>query len=230
MIPMMVGDLTGSLTCGQLMARAGGHYRVLGIVGTAIMAVGLFLLSRMGVGTQYSTSVVFMVITGIGLGTTMPVFTIAVQNAVSQNMLGVATSASSFFRSIGGSIGLAILGSVMSNRFSFYLMGQMPASLVAAVPPAQLSALANNPQALVSPEAQAGLKQTVDQLGQPGLFDQVLAGIRHALASSISEVFLIGAVIVGVGLIATFFLKEIPLRTHNRREPETPVDQAKTGK
>jgi EmrB/QacA subfamily drug resistance transporter len=225
LIPMMLGVLVGSLTAGQLLARAGGHYKVLAIIGTAVMAVGTFLLSRMGVATPYSTAVIFMVITGLGLGITMPVFTIAVQNAVSPSIIGVATSTSSFFRSIGGSVGLAVLGSVMSNRFAAYLMGQMPASLVAAVPADRLSALANNPQALVSPQAQANLKQMVDQAGQSALFTQILNGIRQALASSISEVFIIGTVIVVLGLAAAIFLKEIPLRKHNAPEQQTPRDE-----
>jgi EmrB/QacA subfamily drug resistance transporter len=220
LIPLMLGVLAGSLTSGQLLARAGGHYKVLGITGTALTVIGVFLFSRMGVDTHYAISVVFMVVTGLGMGLTMPAFTISVQNAVSPNIIGVATSAMSFFRSMGGSIGLAILGSVMSNRFAAVLMGHMPAGLAAAIPPDQLSGLANNPQALVSPDAQASLKQTLDQLGQPGLYDQLISGIRQALSSALTEVFLIAFAVIACGFIATFFLKEIPLRTHNRREPE----------
>jgi hypothetical protein len=214
MIPLMVGVLTGSFLSGQLLSRAGGHYKILGLAGTAVMCLGVFLFSRMTVDTAYSTVVIFMVITGLGLGTTMPVFTIGVQNAVSFQEIGTATSAATFFRSIGGSVGLAILGSVMNNRFAAGLVNQMPATVTAAVPPDALSSLANSPQALVSPDAQAQLQTMFTQAsgGNASLFAQFLGGVREALASSISDVFLIGLAISLLGLIACFFLKEIPLK------------------
>jgi EmrB/QacA subfamily drug resistance transporter len=215
LIPMMLGVLTGSITGGQLLSRAGGHYRVLGAVGIAIMSVGIFLLSRMTVSTSYSTAVSYIVITGAGLGTTMPVFTIAVQNAVAQSMLGVATSATAFFRSIGGSVGLAILGSIMANRFSAELVNKIPDAVKNAVPSGQLSSLANNPQALVSPEAQANIQQMFSQMGDPSLYSQFIDGLRHALSSALSNVFLVALIIGILALIVTLFLKEIPLRKSN---------------
>jgi EmrB/QacA subfamily drug resistance transporter len=215
LIPMMLGVLTGSIIGGQLLSRAGGHYKILSGVGIAIMSVGIFLLSRMTVNTSYSTAVLYMVITGLGLGPTMPVFTIAVQNAVSQTMLGVATSATAFFRSIGGSVGLAILGSIMANRFAAELASNIPDAVKTAVPPGQLSSLANNPQALVSPDAQAGLQQMFNQMGDPSLFSQFIDGLRHALSLALSDVFLVALIIALLALIVTFFLKEIPLRKSN---------------
>jgi EmrB/QacA subfamily drug resistance transporter len=215
LIPMMMGVLSGSLISGQLLSRAGGHYRVQGILGTAIMATGLFLLSRMTANSAYSTVVTFTVITGLGLGVTMPVFTIAVQNAVPHSQLGVATSATAFFRSIGGSVGLAILGSVMNNRFAADLLKDIPAQLKSAFPPDQLAAFVKNPQALVNPAAQTQLKAQLTQLAGPGAYDQLVAGTRHALSSAISEAFFIGLFIVLLGLAVSFFIKEIPLRKHN---------------
>jgi len=215
LIPMMMGIITGAFVSGQLLSRAGGHYKILGIVGIAVMCTGMFLLSTMNVDTKYSTAVIFMVITGLGLGTTFPVFTIGVQNSVPANRLGVATSATTFFRSIGGSVGLAILGSVMSNRFAAGLLSKMPDSVKDVVPPETLSSLANNPQALVSPDAQAQLREMFSQAGDPSLFGQFLGGMRQALSSAISEVFFIGMAIAFLGLIATLFIKEIPLRKRN---------------
>jgi hypothetical protein len=219
---MMMGIFRAFIS-GQLLSRAGGHYKILGIVGIAVMCVGMFFLSRMNVETKYSTAVVFMIVTGLGLGTSMPVFTIGVQNAVPINQLGVATSATTFFRSIGGSVGLAILGSVMSNRFAAGLLSKMPDAVKASIPPEALSSLANNPQALVSPDAQTQLREMFNQAssGDPSLFAQFLDGLRQALASAISEVFVIGLAIVFMGLIATFFLKEIPLRKKNEIAKET---------
>jgi predicted MFS family arabinose efflux permease len=90
--PMMLGVIVGSFISGQLLSRAGGHYRIQGAVGIAIMGAGLALLSRMTAETGYPQAVLNIVITGFGLGITMPLYTIAVQNAVPYNLLGAATS------------------------------------------------------------------------------------------------------------------------------------------
>ena len=95
------------------------------------MGIGLFMLSRMTGGTTYGSAVVNIIITGFGLGITMPLYTIAVQNAVPYKVLGVATSSTAFFRSIGGSVGLAILGSVLNNRFAQSLATELPATVKA---------------------------------------------------------------------------------------------------
>jgi EmrB/QacA subfamily drug resistance transporter len=218
LIPMTLGIVFGSFVSGQLLSRTGGHYRIQAIVGTAIMSSGLFLLSRINVDSSYTVVVVNTVITGVGLGITFPLFTIAVQNAVPNNMLGVATSATTFFRSIGGSVGLAILGSALNNRFSSELLISVPESIKSQVPPEMLTSLTHNPQALVSTQAQAQLQDALNQTGVQGsgLLEQLLGGLRQALASSIAQVFLIAMVVVIIALAASFFMKEIPLRKHNR--------------
>jgi EmrB/QacA subfamily drug resistance transporter len=215
LIPMMMGVIFGSAISGQLLSRSGGHYRIQGIIGTGLMAVGIFLLSRMTVDTSYSTVVIYTIVTGLGLGITMPVFTIAVQNAVPHSQLGVATSATAFFRSIGGSVGLAVLGSVMNNKFAAQLVSNIPSQTINLFPADQLAAFAKNPQALINPAAQDQLKAQLTQLGGPGLYDQIMQGARHALSSAMSEAFFIGTFIVLAGLAVSFFLKEIPLRKHN---------------
>jgi hypothetical protein len=144
----------------------------------------------------------------------MPLYTIAVQNAVPYNLLGVATSSTAFFRSLGGSVGLAIFGSVMNNRFATQLISRLPTTIKALIPPDRLASLANNPQALVSPEAQAQLQGLLSQMGAAGsaLFEQVLQALRQALSSALSEVFLIGLFMVIVAFIANLLIREIPLR------------------
>jgi MFS family permease len=211
---MMLGMVAGSFVSGQLLSRAGGHYRLLGAIGVGIMAVGMALLSRMTVETSYTRAVVNMAVTGLGLGTTMPCFIIAVQNAVPFHVMGVATSSTAFFRSIGGTLGLAIFGSVMNNRFAAELISGLPAALKAALPPEQLASLANNPQVLVSAEAQTQLKAILEQLGPQGtvLFEQTLAVLRQALASALSQVFLLALLILIAAFIVNLFIKEIPLQ------------------
>ncbi len=211
--PMMLGMMTGALISGQLLSRAGGHYRLQGMFGLAIMASGLVLLSRMTAETTYAAAIRNIVLTGFGLGITMPLYTIAVQNAVPYEVLGVATSSTAFFRSIGGTIGLAVFGSVMNNRFAAEFINGLSPAAKSIIPPERLNALAHNPQALVSVEAQAQLKSILGNVGAQGanVFGQVLSTLRHALSSGISEVFLIAFGTVVVALMLNFFLREIPL-------------------
>jgi len=214
--PMMLGMVFGALISGQLLSRAGGHYRLQGGIGIAVMALGCFLLSRMTVETGYAAAVLNIVIAGFGLGITMPLFTIAVQNAVPYSVMGIATSSTAFFRSLGGVFGLAVAGSVLSSRFSSDFFGNLPSTVSAAVPSQQLSQMVDNPQALFSAEALSQLKVFFEGLGAQGMqiFDQLLATLRGALSSALSEVFLVALGVVGVAFIINLFLKEIPLRKH----------------
>jgi len=215
--PMMLGVVFGSFISGQLLSRAGGRYRIQGAFGVAIMAFGMWLLSTMTVATTNGTAVRNMVITGFGLGTTMPLYTIAVQNAVPYKILGVATSSTAFFRSIGGSVGLAVFGSVMNNRFATELGAKLPSTIKSMIPPQQLETLMHNPQALMSPVAQSQLQGMIGQLGEQGakLLPQVMQALRESLAVSISHVFLYALFAVVLAFIVNFFIKEIPLRTHH---------------
>lgn len=219
--PMMLGMVVGSFSSGQMLSRAGGHYRIQGAIGTAIMAGGIALLSRMTVETNYASAMVNIIITGFGLGITMPLYTIAVQNAVPYNILGVATSSTAFFRSIGGSVGLAIFGSVMNNRFASELGSRLPSAIKALIPPDQLSALSHNPQALMSPEAQLQLQRMLEQMGSQGtaLFQQVLQALRQSLDSALSQVFLFALFAVAIAFLINFFIKEIPLRRQHTLDP-----------
>lgn len=214
--PMMLGLVAGSIISGQLLSRAGGHYRILGMVGLIIMALGMFLLSRMSAETSNARAITNIVITGFGLGITMPLYVLAVQNAIPYSALGAATSSAAFFRSIGGAFGLTIFGSVMNNRFASEFMAGLPAQAKAIIPANQLDLLVHNPQVLFSLNATDQLKSAFEQLGPQGaaLFNQVIDALKSALNSGITEVFFIALILVAVGWVANLFLKEIPLRKH----------------
>jgi hypothetical protein len=214
--PMMLGMIAGSIISGQLLSRAGGHYRLQGMIGLGIMAVGILLLSRMSAETSYARAITNIVVTGFGLGITMPLYVLAVQNAIPYAALGAATSSAAFFRSIGGAFGLAIFGSIMNNRFASEFMAGLPAEAKTVIPPQQLDSLVHNPQALFSTNATDQLKSLFEQLGPQGaaLFEQVMHTLKSALNSGITEVFLIALILVAVGWVANLFLKEIPLRKH----------------
>jgi EmrB/QacA subfamily drug resistance transporter len=221
--PMMLGIVGGSLISGQLLSRTGGHYRLQGVVGISVMALGMGLLSGMNTETSYATAVVNISATGFGLGITMPLYTIAIQNAVPYNLLGVATSSSAFFRSIGGSVGLAVMGSVMNNRFASGMAGGLPATMKAMMPAQALTALSSSPQALVSPEAQRQLKAILEGLGPQGvaLYKQLLQVLKQSLGSALSKVFFVGLLVLIVAFIVNLFIREIPLRKQHVLEDST---------
>ena len=212
--PMMLGVVAGALVSGQVLSRAGGHYRLQGMVGLAAMAAGMGLLSTMTGETSYARAVFYIVVTGLGLGISMPLYTIAVQNAVPYAVMGVATSTTAFFRNLGGAFGLAVLGSVMNNRFASELINGVSAEAKEVISPERLNALAHNPRALINPEAQAELWEPFKQLGQQGvvLFDGVLETLKLALNSAITQVFLIALGVVIIAWVVNLFIKEIPLR------------------
>jgi EmrB/QacA subfamily drug resistance transporter len=214
MTPMMLGLVVGSFTSGQFLSRAGGHYRIQGMIGLGAMVVGMGLLSRMTPQTAFSGAVMNIILTGVGIGIIMPCYTIAVQNSVPYHLLGIATSLMVFARSIGGTLGLAVFGAVMNNQFRFHFLHHLPPAVKNLIPPDKVAALAKNPQVLVSPKAQMRLKAFFSGFGNQGvaMSDQILQTMRQALAFAISQVFTIALGLILIGFIANLFIKEIPLR------------------
>ena len=217
MTPMMLGMVVGAMLSGQALSRLGGHYRIQGLIGLGVLAVGLFLVSRMTSDTGYSITVFNLILMGFGLGTTFPTYTIAVQNAVPYRFMGVATSSAQFFRSIGGLLGLSILGSVLTNRFASRLSESVPQEVGQVLPQERLSVLARNPQELVSLEAQVRLQEIFNEAGPQGaaLLEQLMEALRASLSFAIGDVFSIAMVAILIAWVATLFLKEVPLRGRN---------------
>lgn len=211
MTPMMLGMSFGAFIGGQLLSRAGGHYRLQATVGFIISAAGFFLLAMMNPQTTFIMAMAWVAITGFGNGNVMPIHTIAVQNSVPYSMLGTATSLISLLRPVGGVFGLAIVGSVLNNRFASTFYANLSPAISEVVPRTQLESIIDNPQALVSPEAQDTLRSMFDGIVQgPVLYEQLLTTLREALSSSLSIIFFVFFGITILGLIANFFLKGIP--------------------
>jgi EmrB/QacA subfamily drug resistance transporter len=212
--PMMLSQVFASFISGQLLSRAGGHYRLLGFFGLAIMALGLVFLSRVTPETSYASAVVNIALIGFGLGITMPIYTIAVQNTVPYSLLGAATSTVPFFRAIGGTVGLSIFGSIMSNRLASEFITKLPETIRTVIPPDLLSSITHNAQVLVNPEAQAQLQAVFSGMGQQGaaLYDQTLQTLRGALNSGLSLIFMVAFVVTVLAFITNLFIQEIPLR------------------
>jgi MFS family permease len=215
MTPMMVALIGSSILAGQTMNRT-GRYKALGVVGMSLTALGTFLLSRMGLTTGYSTVVANMMVVGLGLGMTLPVFNLAVQNAVDIRHVGVATSSMQFLRSIGGSLGTAVCGAVMASRFATALDARLTADVTAGMPPAMMSAL-TNPQAMMNPQVTAQIRAA-----EPALvarMQPLIQVVKGALNASLHDVFLAATVVALTGLMFALLLIDLPLRKSNR-QPE----------
>ncbi len=190
LVPLIAGLLLTSITSGILISRW-GRYKVFPILGTALMTVGMYLLSMLGVSTGTLASSVYMFVLGAGIGLVMQVLIIAVQNVVPYGDLGAATSGATFFRSIGGSFGTAVFGAI----FSAQLGGNLRHYLAGKPIPRGF-----NPSAGSSPAALAKLPPAVH------------LGYQQAFATSLHTVFLVAVPISAVAFGLSWLLKEVPLR------------------
>nr|WP_308405720.1 MDR family MFS transporter [Streptomyces tardus] len=191
MLPMVLGILTSSTLSGQLVSRT-GRWKVFPILGTAVMTVGLLLLHNLDEhSTNWQMSGAFLVF-GLGLGLVMQVLVLIVQNTVDYAHLGVATSAATFFRSIGASVGVSVFGAIfaakLAPRMEDVLAGQR-------LPPG------------VTPQSLREDPRAVAELGP-----QARSGALHAYAESITDVFVWAAPITALAFLLAWFLKETPLR------------------
>jgi hypothetical protein len=157
-----------------------------------------------------------MIVTGLGIGSLMSLFTIVVQNAFSFSLMGVVTANLQFFRSIGSTVGIAIFGSLLTSRFSHELSKKIPASVVKVLPHHALRAI-SNPSVLLSPQANRQLQKSFQHFGPRGivLVHELLFGVRSALTSGTHVVFLFGAMLMVAAFLLSLSLKEIPLRKGN---------------
>ncbi len=226
--PMMLGLISASIVVGQLMVRI-RYYRFLGTAGIVVMLVGMWLLSQVTVTTSRLEVVRDIVLVGAGLGTTFPLYLTAVQTALPRSFLGVASSQIQFWRQIGGTIGTAVLGSVLAQRLPVHV-GEQVADLHL---PSQVARFVtsggSNPQTLFDPAQIAARRTQAGALGAQGaaIFDQVLHAIRVGLATTLHEVFLYGAAVLILALIASVFLNDVPLRgQQSAREEGAPVAAA----
>jgi len=189
LFPMMAGLLVASIGSGQLVSRW-GRYKVFPVVGTGLMTVGLFLMSRIGETTGAWTMAAYMLVFGLGLGLVLQVLTVAVQNAVPYEELGTATSGVTFFRMIGGSFGTAVFGAIFSNL----LIGNVLNALHLNRPPTGFSVNADNPAAIHHLPA------------------AIQAGVITGIAHTVQTVFLVGVPIAFGAFLLSWTLPEIELR------------------
>jgi EmrB/QacA subfamily drug resistance transporter len=222
-LALLAGLILSSVAAGQIVART-GKYRLLILGAGVIMAVGLFLMTNIRATTELPMLWLWMFITGLGIGPTLSVFTIVVQNAVPFDKLGVATSNLTFFRQIGGSIGLAVLGTVFATRLTEELPRQLQASDVPPQLIAEFGARQGRSTDLLvvgQDLGQAILAQIPAQFRtaiEP-LIPNIVHGIQQAFSLSIASVFQIGAVTTILAVIAAAVMRELPLRTTHGPQP-----------
>jgi EmrB/QacA subfamily drug resistance transporter len=222
--PMMVGLVLASLATGQIITRF-DRYRFVGTAGILVMISGLYLLGQVSVGTSEIEVVRDLVLVGLGLGVTMPLYINAAQAAVPRQFVGVVSSQIQFWRNIGGTVGVSILGAVLAHELPTKIQQQIAAL---NLPPQALAAIPSgaSPQALFDTAQLAATRAQLPPALQP-IFDQVLLAIRTALALTVHEVFFYATGIVALAAIASVFLKEAPIRGHTpRQQVETETETA----
>ncbi|MET7956386.1 MDR family MFS transporter [[Kitasatospora] papulosa] len=196
-LPLVIGLLAASIFSGNVVSRT-GHYRFFPVFGSLVMAAGLYLLSRMGPGSGVWLESLYMLVLGIGIGLSMQVLTIAVQNTVDYADLGTATSGVTFFRTLGSSFGTAVFGTIYANALRPNLTQGVEQAARAGGDPASLARVAESPQAVhaLPPEQTAPLAQ--------------------AYADTLHTVFLWTVPVALLGFVVSLFLKQVKLRDSAR--------------
>ncbi|MGQ0848687.1 MAG: MDR family MFS transporter [Actinomycetota bacterium] len=192
LLPMMAGIIATSVGGGRIITRT-GQYKRYPVIGAVLSTIALYLLSTMEVGTNLLTVSIYMLVLGAGLGLIMQVLVLAVQNAVDPRDMGVATSSSTFFRSLGGSIGTALFGAIFTSRLTAGLAGLG----------AGLGGPAGSGEGLVrSPQAVAALPP------------EVKARVIEAVAQGVDSVFITAVPFMVLAFFLVLNLPELPLREH----------------
>jgi EmrB/QacA subfamily drug resistance transporter len=226
-LPLLGGLIISATASGQIVARI-GRYKLLILVSLLLLALGLFLLTNLHANTDRATLWLWMAIAGVGIGPSFAVFTLVVQNSVSPDRIGVATSSLTFFQQIGGTVGLTLAGTVFASR----LAEEIPRQLAAAGVPPQLANtfagsagrgaditgtgdLGSRILAAVSPEARATIEPLVPA---------IVSGIHEAFSVALAATFWVGIAGALVGAACVLFLQEAPMReTFHVEESVTPA-------
>jgi MFS family permease len=217
LLPLMIGVVAGSITSGQIVART-GKYRVVGLIGFAITVVALYLLSQLTRDTSSTAVIRDMVLLGLGLGPSLPLLPIIVQNVFGPRDVGVVTGAVTFFRTIGGAVGTAILGTIFTTHLNDSLK-IIPVTGALSSPQAQPAVDAlRNPNVVTSQtalhEVTSHIPAAVLPLLQPGI-DAYVNLSKTAIADAIAVVFTAAMGLGAVALVLFYLVEERELRSSN---------------
>jgi hypothetical protein len=227
LVPLMGGLLTSSIIAGLLVSRF-GKYKLISFVGMAITLVGGFLFTRLNIHSTNIELIMDMIVFGLGLGASMSLYTLIVQNAL-PTKIGQVTAGLTFFRSIGGTIAVAAMGSVMNSSYVPAYHNAVPAALKALVPSSVISTF-DDPNVLLSPGLQQQFQTQLAPYGSTSkmIYTGLLQAVKVGLTEGVHSVFIFSFIIMIFGFLAIFFLKEIPLLGGKAREAaiQAPEDAA----
>jgi EmrB/QacA subfamily drug resistance transporter len=208
--PMMGGLIVASVIAGQLMVRI-KRYHYLGTLGLALMVVGIYLMAQTTTSTAQSAITLAIILVGLGVGLTFPLYINAVQSALPHRYLGTGTSQIQFWRNVGGTVSSAILGTILAQRLPGAISDQVGKVQLPTGFKVPGGASASNPNSLLNPVAIAASRAKLPSQLAP-LFDQVIHAIRTALALTLHDLFLIAIGLIALALVASLFLPDVPLR------------------
>jgi len=192
MVPLMLGLLTSSIVSGQIVTRT-GRYKPMPIIGSVLVIVGMVLLSRLGLHTPHLTMSLYVIVLGAGMGMTMQIMVLATQNAVPTDSIGTGTAAVTFFRSLGGAFGTSLFGAVFIAGLTHWIPRLVPGAAAAGIHV--------NGSFSMSPAELHAFPPPVQH------------GILDSFVRSLHTVFLVGVPVAVAMLVATLFLKQLPLRS-----------------
>ncbi len=241
LIPMMIGIMGGSVLSGQLTMRT-GHYKIFPVIGTALLTASFFLMLTVDVDTGYPLLDLYFVMIGLGLGLCMQTLLIAVQNTVPAKDMGVATSSATFFRQMGGTLGVAVFLSLLFNSLpdkiaaAFQSAAGNPSFISAIQTAAQDPNSPSHGVAMALAQAQtnpAAASSISDSLNSDSSFlntlDPAIARpFQEGYVASTQLVYIIGGIIMAVAFLLVLSMKELPLRTQSALE-ERLAEQAAEG-
>jgi EmrB/QacA subfamily drug resistance transporter len=203
--PLTVTIMISAIVSGILVSKSGRYQWVI-VLGSVVLLGGAFLMTQITPSVSPVIITRNMIVIGLGIGMSLPILTTAVQNAIPQQQLGAGTGAVSYLRSLGSTLGVAIIGTVVSNTFASELAGRLPKA-AKQLPQALLDA-ATNQQVLVN----ADYRQAIARHLPPTLFNQIVEATRQTLAVGIENAFWVALGICAVALVISLFLKDVPLR------------------
>jgi EmrB/QacA subfamily drug resistance transporter len=236
LLPMILGLMISSIASGQLISRT-GKYKIFPTLGTGFMGVGFFLFTFISASTPYWVLALGMLLVGLGLGQLMQTLTIASQNAVGARDIGVATSSSTFFRQVGGTLGVAVIFSVLFSRIPDTLKAaftdpKLAAALKKATDPATAhgQAVLSNPHnahilSILKDPSKLGSALDGDTAFLKTSNPDLAAPFLHGFANATVTVFWVSLVVIAVAFILSFFLKATPLRTKSAQEEVADDDE-----
>ncbi len=207
-LPLMVGLMTGSITSGQVTSRT-GHYRIFPIVGSAALVAGMLMLWRLSADSSLVYASWSMAVVGLGIGMNMQTIVLAMQNAVPPRDIGVSTSSATFFRQMGGTIGVAVYLSIVYSIAADHIRSAYEA---AAKSPAFIAIARAHPDQIA--KLRSGDNSTLNDTSFLTHFNATLAHpFKEGFTSSLTLAFLVGAVVLVVAFVLAVVQREVPLRT-----------------